>query len=433
MATYVMENLSKDLVDALKSIVFDCNWQNVGKASSFEALKCYRLFSCDETEEDILLIKDKLGNFYAIEAICSHEGGPLDEGDIEELGNKLLIICPWHNFDFDLSNGLSSTGLRQQTFETHVVDENVYINVSCELSLSRSSDEDRVDESKSLIDDQAEVVSAETGTLSYWAVRILKTPDPKEKCSLTHEVAEKWRSGELEIGFKEAPDMPERDEGLSVLEPNKIKRGKGGTLGSRIALIHSLANIEQWAIDLSWDIICRFSSLVYPDGTKLPNEFFNDFIKVACDEAKHFGMLEKRLVEMGSYFGALPVHNGLWESATVTKDNFLSRLAIVHMVHEARGLDVHPQTRLRFLNAKDEISVELLDTLYADEITHVAAGIKWFQYGCEKQGLSYIETFHDLVRNYFVGYLKPPFDTAGRKSAGMAEEWYMPLIKANKE
>ena len=102
---------------------------------------------------------------------------------------------------------------------------------------------------------------------------------------------------------------------------------------------------------------------------------------------KHYELLEKRLIELGSHFGALPVHNGLWESATVTKDNLLSRLAIVHMVHEARGLDVHPQTRLRFLNQKDDISVALLDILYKDEITHVAAGIKWFQYGCQKNGL----------------------------------------------
>lgn len=76
---------------------------------------------------------------------------------------------------------------------------------------------------------------------------------------------------------------------------------------------------------------------------------------------------------------------GLWESATVTKDNFLSRLAIVHMVHEARGLDVHPQTRLRFANQNDEDSVKLLDILYKDEITHVAAGLKWFQYVCKKE------------------------------------------------
>lgn len=138
----------------------------------------------------------------------------------------------------------------------------------------------------------------------------------------------------------------------------------------------------------------------------MPKEFYDDFIKVASDEAKHYVLLEKRLIELGSCFGALPVHNGLWESATVTKDNFLSRLAIVHMVHEARyfsflffiklklnfrnslfskrGLDVHPQTRLRFNNQNDHESVRILDILYEDEITHVAAGIKWFQYSCKK-------------------------------------------------
>jgi uncharacterized ferritin-like protein (DUF455 family) len=52
-----------------------------------------------------------------------------------------------------------------------------------------------------------------------------------------------------------------------------------------------LANIEQWAIDLSWDIICRFGpNQEYPDKSKLPNDFYTDFIKVACDEAKHVSL-----------------------------------------------------------------------------------------------------------------------------------------------
>ena len=55
---------------------------------------------------------------------------------------------------------------------------------------------------------------------------------------------------------------------------------------SRVALLHSLANIEQWAIDLSWDIISRFAATEFNDKSKLPKEFFDDFIKVACDEAK---------------------------------------------------------------------------------------------------------------------------------------------------
>jgi uncharacterized ferritin-like protein (DUF455 family) len=47
-----------------------------------------------------------------------------------------------------------------------------------------------------------------------------------------------------------------------------------------------LANIEQWAIDLSFDILSRFSHIEFPDKTTLPKEFFDDFIKVASDEAK---------------------------------------------------------------------------------------------------------------------------------------------------
>lgn len=37
-----MLNLSKDLVNALKSVVLDCNWQNVGKEEGFDYFKCYR-------------------------------------------------------------------------------------------------------------------------------------------------------------------------------------------------------------------------------------------------------------------------------------------------------------------------------------------------------------------------------------------------------
>ncbi len=53
-----------------------------------------------------------------------------------------------------------------------------------------------------------------------------------------------------------------------------------------MALLHSLANIEQWAIDLSWDIISRFGNIEFTDKSRLPKEFIDDFVKVACDEAK---------------------------------------------------------------------------------------------------------------------------------------------------
>ena len=66
---------------------------------------------------------------------------------------------------------------------------------------------------------------------------------------------------------------------------------KGGTVESRAKLLHALAWIELWAIDLAIDICVRFAgwkvgSLDGKTGTKLPLSFFSDFLKVAEDEAK---------------------------------------------------------------------------------------------------------------------------------------------------
>lgn len=60
------------------------------------------------------------------------------------------------------------------------------------------------------------------------------------------------------------------------------------------------------------------------------------------------------------YFGSHPVHHGLWESALDTMHSLSARLAVIHLVHEARGLDVNPTTIMKFRNAKDSDSVNIL-------------------------------------------------------------------------
>uniref|UniRef100_A0A672MM89 Rieske domain-containing protein n=1 Tax=Sinocyclocheilus grahami TaxID=75366 RepID=A0A672MM89_SINGR len=350
-----------------------------------------------------------------MDSSCPHEGGPLEQGDIEDLGNgKLALICPWHYFDFSLETGSSSTGLDQTA---RILDVTLSL---CPIPATKITHQDSL---------PVEITSSEN-TLCMWATKILHTADPQEKVSLTKIVQENWDSGKItETGEASPPAQPNRKDSLTVVEPGKIKRGKGGTLASRIALLHSLANIEQWAIDLSWDVIARFSTFRLSNGEPLPRQFFDDFVKVAGDEAKHYQLLEQRIMELGSFFGALPVHNGLWQSATDTSHDLLARLAIVHMVHEARGLDVHPQTLSRFAAQGDTSSVKVLEVIYADEITHVAAGLRWFTYICSKEGRDSLKTFHELVKLHFKGFLKPPFNTEGRRTAGMTEEWYVPLVK----
>eukprot|EP01018_Ginkgo_biloba_P017997 Gb_15345 [translate_table: standard] len=38
-----------------------------------------------------------------------------------------------------------------------------------------------------------------------------------------------------------------------------------------------------------------------------------------------------------------------------------------------------------------------------------------------------IDTFHSVVRKYFRGPLKPPFNEKARRAAGFSPEWYLPL------
>jgi uncharacterized ferritin-like protein (DUF455 family) len=117
-----------------------------------------------------------------------------------------------------------------------------------------------------------------------------------------------------------------------------------------------------------WDIIARFGS----KHAHLPTAFFSDFAKMALDESKHFSLLVSRLEEVSpaTPYGSLPVHAALWESATETRDSLLARLAIVHLVHEARGLDVNPGTIARFKRAGDEETVKVMEVIHADEVTH---------------------------------------------------------------
>lgn len=87
---------------------------------------------------------------------------------------------------------------------------------------------------------------------------------------------------------------------MTLVEPSKAPRlGKGGSPESRVAILHSLAHIESWAIDLSWDIIARFGA-----PRAMPREFFDDFVAVAVDEARHFKLLAARLDALGSRRGS---------------------------------------------------------------------------------------------------------------------------------
>ncbi|KAL2898323.1 hypothetical protein RDABS01_040105 [Bienertia sinuspersici] len=282
-------------------------------------------------------------------------------------------------------------------------------------------------------------------TLVEAALRVLKTSDLFEKAKLGDEIACKWLNGTISLPYYSSVDLhvphrPSRPTHVKLVSPSLMpKLGKAGSLQSRQAIVHSLVHTESWAIDLSWDIIARFGK-----QEAMPREFFTDFVKVAQDEGRHFKLLAARLEELGSSYGSLPAHDGLWDSAIATSNDLLARLAIEHCVHEARGLDVIPTTIARFRSGGDNITADLLETvIYPEEITHCAAGVRWFKYLClrskdltlwneeseveKDKDDEVVHKFHAAVRTHFRGLLKPPFNVEARTAAGFVPKWYEPL------
>lgn len=68
------------------------------------------------------------GNFYALDDACSHKGGPLGAGCLED--GK--VFCPLHGWGFDLKTGIceSRPDLPVRIYETRVLEGQVQILIS---------------------------------------------------------------------------------------------------------------------------------------------------------------------------------------------------------------------------------------------------------------------------------------------------------------
>lgn len=68
------------------------------------------------------------GEFYAINAVCTHKGGPLDEGEL----NGKIVTCPWHGAEFDVTSGKVVGAPAKEnvaSYKVIVKDDIVYVRV----------------------------------------------------------------------------------------------------------------------------------------------------------------------------------------------------------------------------------------------------------------------------------------------------------------
>jgi uncharacterized ferritin-like protein (DUF455 family) len=167
-------------------------------------------------------------------------------------------------------------------------------------------------------------------------------------------------------------------------------------------------------MNLALDAIWRF-----PD---MPKEYYEDWLKVAKEEAHHFSLINEHLKSLGFAYGDFTAHNSLWEMVERTTNSVMARMALVPRTMEARGLDAVPMIRDRFIQIKETRAIEILDIILHDEIGHVLIGNRWFNYLCTKEKISPIAAYRELAAQYRAPVLKAPFNIEARKQAGFTVE-----------
>lgn len=268
-------------------------------------------------------------------------------------------------------------------------------------------------------------IGAVPDTLAEAARAIVLDPEPARKTARARAAAKAWFGKRLSLGrlspLSRMPERPGRPDRPLLLSPRAMPRRSTAGEKGRIALLHSLAHIELNAVDMTWDLIRRFVH------EPMPMSYFDNWVQVGLEEAKHFDLLARRLGELGAAYGDLPAHDGLWQAAQATGHDLLARIAVVPLVLEARGLDVSPNLITNLEAAGDGPSARILEIIYRDEKRHVAFGCKWFRFLCERRELPPEPTFHALVRANFRGSVKPPFNDKARAEAGLSPGFYKPL------
>ena len=255
--------------------------------------------------------------------------------------------------------------------------------------------------------------------LRQTALELLAITDPQTKVDRVKQLFDGYQQEHIELDTlsilnSDGLVLPGRPQKPELVPPLTVPKRKMDTVEGRLSLLHSLAHIEFNAMNLALDAIWRFADM--------PEQYYEDWLRVAKEEAHHFSLIQNHLQSVGVAYGHFPAHNSLWEMVERTSDAVIARMALVPRTMEARGLDAVPAIRDRFKQIKDHQVVEILETILRDEVGHVLIGNQWFNFLCAKESISPIKAYKELARAYCAPTLRAPFNLEARKQAGFTAE-----------
>ncbi|HZZ26509.1 MAG TPA: Rieske 2Fe-2S domain-containing protein [Pirellulales bacterium] len=99
-------------------------WQRITAVENCPPGKSLEVVAGDR----VIALFNVAGEFFALDGVCPHQGGPLAEGEL----TGCIVTCPWHGWQFDVRTGQHqlSRNLQQPSLETKVETGAVWVNVS---------------------------------------------------------------------------------------------------------------------------------------------------------------------------------------------------------------------------------------------------------------------------------------------------------------
>ncbi|WP_300368534.1 ferritin-like domain-containing protein [Hydrogenimonas sp.] len=252
-------------------------------------------------------------------------------------------------------------------------------------------------------------------------LRALRESDPEKKGGLVEVLYTNLKRKRLVFDHDspvETVEEPSYASIVTIVRPRDVPKRKhfDNPEGQGI-LLHAIAHIEYSAIDLALDSAYRFRHM--------PFDYYLDWIEVAHDEVRHFGMLDELMKKVGVTYGDYPVHTALFDAGRKSGGDVLERMAVVPRYLEANGLDANPKIikRLKSYPASPMLDaiVDALTVILDEEVSHVAKGDRWFKTVCEERGLD-TSVYFDIIDRFYPGLEEKTLqlNIEARRAAGFA-------------
>jgi len=74
-----------------------------------------------------IAVANVAGKLFAINNVCLHRGGPLGEGELD----RQVVTCPWHGWQYDVSNGklVTNPAVGVETYPVEVRGDDIFVDI----------------------------------------------------------------------------------------------------------------------------------------------------------------------------------------------------------------------------------------------------------------------------------------------------------------